>query len=169
MPVQKPGKSETIVRTPPEFLAAAKKLLGIQEFTADLACCEDNKVAPFGLTKEMDSLSIEWSDLAEENEWLWLNPPYDNIAPWAEKCYHEELMVAMLVPSSTGSNWWDDFVHNKAHVQFLKGRITFLDKFGKPICSPRTGKPTPYPKDLALILYGVGPGYDVWNWRKPIP
>jgi hypothetical protein len=175
MPRQKPGESETIVRTPPDFLAAARKLLGITEFAVDLACREDNMVASFGVTHEMDSFTADWHHLVAEDEWAWLNPPYDDIAPWAEKCVEESLCgahIAFLVPASVGSNWWRDFVHDKADVRFLNGRIQFLDKFGKPIGTidkkTKKFKATPYPKDLALILYGNEPGYEPWTWRELI-
>lgn len=183
MPRQKPGKSETIVRTPPEFLAAAKAYLGVKQFDLDLAACADNAVSSCYFTIEQDALSLDWFDWMRNGvfklfhnktertrkAWCWLNPPYDDIGKWAEKCLLESmkgLRVAFLVPASVGSNWWRDFVHEQAQVEFLNGRILFLDKFGEPICSPKTGKPTPYPKDLALILYGNEPGYDVWDWRK---
>ncbi len=164
-PRQKPGKSETVVRTPPEFLTAAKTLLGIDDFTIDLAASVGNAVCAEFYTKEQDALQQDW--FADYDGWRWLNPPYDNIAPWAEMCAAWGVQTALLVPASVGSNWWRDNVHGIARVKFLNGRISFLDKFGKPIVSPKTGKPTPYPKDLALVLYGVAdPGYDVWSWRK---
>lgn len=166
MPAQRPGKSETVVRTPPEFLTAVRSFLGITTFAVDLACCDDNAVAPLGITKEMDSLLVPWADLSGDGEWCWLNPPFDHIAPWAKKCSLESdpygdhgAWIAMLVPASVGSNWWRDFVHQHAHVHFLNGRITFLFADG----TPQNG---PYPKDLALCLYGDEPGYDVWDWRR---
>ena len=177
MPKQKPGRSETVVRTPVEFLTAVKTLLGIDEFVVDLAACADNAVASTYFTKEEDALAQNWFAFGDIDEfgdqWCWLNPPYDDITPWAERCARQVstfgkcgASVAMLVPASVGSNWWRDYVHGFARVYFLNGRISFLDKHGNSIVSPKTGKPTPYPKDLALLLYGNEPGYDVWEWRK---
>lgn len=159
MPVQKPGRSETIVRTPPGFLAAVKRYLGIQSFAADLAACVDNAVAYPFFTKEDDAFTKDWSVYGG---WCWLNPPYDDIGRWAELCLQEStygVKIAFLVPASVGSNWWRDYVHQQADVQFLNGRLTFLYANG----TRHTG---PYPKDLALILYGNEPGYDVWDWRR---
>ena len=47
----------------------------------------------------------------------------------------------MLVPAGVGSNWWKAWVHHKAYVFLLNGRITFV------------GQPTCYPKDCCLLYY----------------
>lgn len=166
MPVQKPGRSETIVRTPMAFVKSVARLLRISQFSVDLAALSNNKVCIAFIHPKVDSLKVNWRDWIQAEEWGWLNPPYDNIAPWVAKACVSRRHVAVLVPASVGSNWWRDYVHNKAWVLFLNGRITFNDRNGKPICSPKTGKPTPYPKDLALLVYGMEPGYDVWDWKK---
>lgn len=173
MPRQKPGKSDTVVRTPPEFVRAVKGLLGIHEFDVDLAASHGNALAPEYFTEAEDSLSRSWHDVADKYirpPWFWLNPPYDDIRPWVEKCVEESAYpntkIAVLVPASTGANWWADYVDSQADIRLLNGRVTFLDRYGEPIRSPISGKPTPYPKDLALLLYGTGfAGYSVWRWK----
>lgn len=168
MPVQKPGKSEQVVRTPPEFLRSVKLFLGFKHFTIDLAASDDNAVCSNWITKEQDALTLPWLHPG----WGWLNPEYGHIASWVYKAHRAKqgygTQTVVLIPASVGSNWWRDYVHQKAMVLFLNGRITFNDKHGDPICSPKTGKPTPYPKDLALLIYSPdwAPGYDVWNWRE---
>lgn len=172
MPKQKPGKSEQVVRTPPEFLNAVKSLLGIHHFAIDLSALEENAVAERCYTPTHSGLIHPWYTGAAS--WGFCNPEYSDIAPWVEKAAQETRRAransAVLIPASVGSNWWADYVHAQAMVLFLKGRITFLDKMGKPICSPRTGKPTPYPKDLALLLYSPhwAPGYEPWDWRREV-
>jgi phage N-6-adenine-methyltransferase len=182
MPVQKPGRSETVVVTPQEFVHAAASYLGFTQFEIDLAATKKNTRAQYFISKEdgHDSLLIDWGERISGDAWGWLNPPYDDISPWVQRaarfkqrCKNDRYGfvpggVAVLVPSSTGTNWWRDYVHNKAYVLLLNGRITFLDKMLKPICSQKTGKPTPYPKDLALLLYSVHykPGYDIWDWKR---
>lgn len=89
--------------------------------------------------------------------WNWLNPPFGDLRPWVQKAYQESRLGArtsMLVPAGVGSNWWRDWVHGKARVLLLNGRITFV------------GHKQPYPKDCALLLYepNVIPGYEVWAW-----
>jgi hypothetical protein len=77
----------------------------------------------------------------------------------------------MLIPAGVGSNWWRDYVHNKAMVLLLNGRITF----GGCPPNPKTGKVDAYPKDCALLLYSPenkfyidhgDAAYDVWSWAK---
>lgn len=157
MPAQKPGRSETVVSTPDVFIKAVKRLLVIEYFDADLAANLSNAKAPFFYAKEDDSLSQNWKNAITRHGWGWLNPPYDDIAPWAMKCAMGNRNIALLVPASVGSNWWRDWVHEIAHVKFLNGRVTF------------DGHTGPYPKDLALCLYCdrnlFHPGYDIWTWK----
>jgi phage N-6-adenine-methyltransferase len=172
MPKQRPGKSETVVRTPRDFLKAVKNFLGIKRFDLDLAASDDNAVAPDYFIMEDDSLSRGWARWVAKNRkaqgWMWLNPPYDKIKPWTAKCLAEAengARIALLVPAAIGTSWWREHIHNQARV-YTVGRLYFLDKNGNPIVSPKTGKPTPYPKDLSLVLYGDEPGYDYLDWKE---
>jgi phage N-6-adenine-methyltransferase len=166
MPVQKPGKSFQAYGTPDELLAAVRRLLEIAEFDADLAASAGNAVCPVYFTEQDDSLQLPWT---VGPGWNWLNPPFGNLKVWVKKAYTEaqELKggarTAMLVPAGVGSNWWRDWVHHKADVLFLNGRLTFK---GTPP-NPKTGKPDPYPKDCALLLYepNAAGDYDVWKWQ----
>lgn len=157
MPVQKPGKSEQVVCTPPNFIEAVKEFLHIEQFDCDLAADKDNTVAPKFYDEEMDSLKQTWKC---GTGWNWCNPPYANIGPWVAKAYRElvsnDARTVMLVPASVGSNWWADCVHEKAEVVFLNGRITFV------------GHENPYPKDLALLYYAnwqFKGGYSIRPWK----
>lgn len=176
MPRQKPGASDSTVLTPWDFIEAVYRKLDISSFKMDLAATDFNKRAKRYISPEIDSLAQDWRKIGREigGGWFWLNPPYDRIAPWmkktAETWPHFPLEAAnptaVLIPASVGSNWWRDYVHEKCQVLFLNGRIQFLDRHGHAICSAKTGKPTPYPKDLALLLYGAGTvGYDIWSWK----
>jgi len=151
------GSSEQSVETPKDFITAVKNLLGIDEFTIDLAASVDNAQAKQYITEEQNSLSVDWT-VATHAGWGWLNPPYDNIAPWAEKCAkhgREHANIALLVPASVGSNWYRDFVHRQASVLFLNKRVQFV------------GHKYPYPKDLLLAIYGpyVLNSHQVWDWK----
>lgn len=179
MPKQKPGKSIQTYGTPWEFLFQVWALLGITKFDCDLAAMPSNRkcgvyLAPPEMAGQIgehispagyDSLNHSWSF---GRGWNWLNPPFARIGPWAAKACREftdnRVQTAMLVPAGVGSNWWRDFVHRKAQVLVLNGRLVFE---GTPI-NPKTGEPDPYPKDCALLLYGRAPGYWIWNWKQGI-
>ena len=152
------GRSETVVGTPRVFLDAVERRWG--PLTVDLAATAENAKAPHCITPEQDSLVQDWYRLQGN---LWLNPPYDDIGPWAKKCVTELAMaplrgwrVLFLVPASIGSNWFAEHVYCHAAVHALKGRLTF------------NGHKDPYPKDLILAEYGSldGKGFDVWDWRR---
>ncbi len=168
-PKQKPGLSKQDYRTPEDFLQAVRRRLGIEMFAWDLAASEENTCSPYGYFGIKDEPDHPANDalagapsrwLTElPGGWCWLNPPYKHIAPWAERAAAAADLggrIAMLVLASVGSNWWRDYVHNKALVLLLNGRITFV---GQKDC---------YPKDCALLLYSetVSSGYEVWSWRE---
>lgn len=158
MPAQRPNQSEQSVCTPPEFLRAVRRRFGIKAFAIDLAASADNAVAPLYYTEADDALKQPWRTSGRELGWL--NPPFGDLAPWAEKAWRESRLGArfvMLVPAAVGANWWRDWIHGKPFVLFLNGRLTFV------------GHKQPYPKDCALMVYGpdVAPGYDVWTWPLP--
>jgi len=164
MPTQKPGRSKQNYRTPPAFLAAVRRRLGIEVFSVDLAADNENAVAPFYFSEQDNALVQSW----RVDGWAWCNPPFAHIAPWVERAYRESRSsydkegayafgghVAMLLPAGVGANWWRDWVDQKCRVLLLNGRISFDGK-------------APYPKDCVLLLYGpyVEPGYEVWTWCK---
>lgn len=147
------GRSRQDYATPPDFMAAVSCKFG--EPAWDLAATAENTKAQCFFTPEQDSLKQNWHNL---NALCWLNPPFDNIGKWAEKCYWETiygngLQILFLVPASVGSNWFRDYVFRKSFVYFLNGRITF------------TGCTDPYPKDMILCHYGVLPGEAIWKWK----
>lgn len=155
VPRQKPGRSKQDYATPPAFLQAVKHRLDIRAFDCDLAASADNAVAPRFYTAAQNSLKQPWR---VGPGWNFLNPPFARIEPWVERAWNQAIRAdartAVLVPAGVGSNWWRDFVHAKAHVLLLNGRITFV------------GETMPYVKDCCLLLYGpkIVPRYSVWTW-----
>lgn len=155
-PVQKPrGESRQDWGTPWEFIAAVEKRFGV--LACDLACTTENAKAPHGLyfDRAVDSLSWNWSELGGN---LWLNPPFADIDPWAEKlareCRHRLGFALFLTPASIGSNWFSKHVNGKAVVIGLSPRLAF------------EGTTDPYPKDLMIACYGHGlSGFDTWRWK----
>lgn len=160
-PIQKPGRSKQDYATPADFIAAAKRRLGIREFAHDFAADASNAKAATFFDAQRDALSVpHWSDSCGDG-WGWLNPPFSIIGPWAEKCRetkHDGGSLAFLVPAGVGANWFRDYVDGQARVLLLNGRLAFMPD-----------KPTwLYPKDCILCLYSprVAPGYEVWSWRR---
>lgn len=157
MPMQQPGRSDQVVCTPKELLDAVRQRFHITEFEWDLAASRENSVAGMAFfSEEDDALTKHWSTA---DGWNWCNPPYANLRPWVTKAWEEAGKGAhtiMLVPASTGSNWWRDWVVGKAYITFLNGRVTFK------------GHTKPYPKDLALLIYApfVEGGSTTWSWKE---
>jgi phage N-6-adenine-methyltransferase len=155
MPRQQPGTSKQDVRTPKNFLAAVKLRLGIDAFAVDLAASQSNTVAKQFYSERSNALIQPWVF----DGWNWLNPPFGDIRPWVQKACEESRLgahTAMLVPAGVGANWWRDWVHGKARILLLNGRITFV------------GHKQAYPKDCALLIYepGVIPAYETWTWAN---
>lgn len=154
MPPQRPGVSKQDYATDPLLTAAVVKRFG--PLVLDLAASEENTQAMQFIDEEMNALSdeVDWDDLPIGNRWL--NPPFAKIGPWAYKCACSATVVSPIlfhVPAAVGSNWFRDYVDGKAYVLFLNGRVTYV------------GHTQPYIKDTLVAVYGLHPGYEVWNWR----
>lgn len=147
------GQSKQDYATPPDLMAAVTRRFGPINF--DLAAHEQNKKHANFFSIADNSLVHEWHKIPGT---LWLNPPFDNIGPWAKKCAEEcELgaQILFLVPASVGANWFRDHVHGHALVLALNGRIAFDP------ANPKWG----YPKDCMICAYGWSPGFDTWTWK----
>lgn len=167
MPVQKPGRSVQTYGTPMELIRAVEARWGRLGF--DLAASEENHKAPYWYAERHNSLAQDWSERAafqrsrNELDLMWLNPPFANIAPWAEKCKLESQQgarIIFLVPASVGAEWFAAHVEGHARVVALRPRLTF------------EGCKDPYPKDCMLCLYGkvdaqtsFMPGFETWRWK----
>lgn len=156
MPEQKPGRSKQDYRTPPAFLRAVKERWAIEEFDCDLAADVLNRVCEHYYCLERDALVHPWK---LGDGWNWLNPPFGKLAPWVMRGWKQReesgARTLILVPAGVGSNWWAEWVHEKALVLLLRPRMTFMDETD------------PYPKDLCLLVYApdVQPGYQLWKWK----
>jgi hypothetical protein len=171
MPAQKPGRSKQDFGTPPEFIAAVKLRFKIKEFYYDLAADETNTKGRYHFCKEEDSLAQDWTK--HDDKQLWLNPEFGDIARYAQKCAVFASATAQpnnptkaraagmrfggaiyfLTPASVGTHWFVDHVWGVARVIALQGRLSFDGK-------------NPYPKECMLSVFGLSPGFEVWDWRK---
>lgn len=165
MPVQKPGLSVQNYSTPADLILAIKRRfipMLPQAFDYDLAAEPENAKAVHFFTEEEDSLKQEWPPGN-----LWLNPPFENIGPWAKKCaqyvrspWKKWGRVFFLTPASVGSRWFADHVWCNAAVYALVGRPSFDSK-------------GPYPKDCMLSVFDRSAAFlkwecgvfEPWDWR----
>jgi phage N-6-adenine-methyltransferase len=139
--------------TPNDFIAAVRQRFG--EMSWDLAASAENTKAAKYYSEEVDSLKQQWVHIT--GPYSWLNPPFSTIRPWAKKCFEESeqgAKILLLVPAAVGSNWFSEFVHDKAVVLFLSPRLCFDGK-------------NPYPKDCLLAVFNkiIKPGYQTWRWK----
>ena len=157
------------VGTPPELLNAVVERFGRIEW--DLAANKENAVCPmfFGpgspveIEDALDESKLELASRTWPQKRLWLNPPFENIAPWAVRCARwvresRTGLILFLVPASVGSNWWEESVRGRARVLALAPRIKFVGH-------------EPYPKDMVLCVYDpVWPKQpetvEYWRWKK---
>lgn len=185
MPQQKPGRSEQVVGTPWALIRAIERRWGL--LSVDLAATPQNTKAPKFLGPPLNSLEEPWHELA--GGLLWLNPPFENLGAWAEKCRQEAALgarIIMLTPASVGAGWFveqvcgrqahDDYEIAHARVIVLAGRIAFQgchvrhpkghELAGQRRCVDPCEGCSAYPKDCMLTLWGLEePGFEVWRWR----
>lgn len=146
--------------TPREFLEAVEARFGPLEW--DLAADAKNCVVlngddePSGqfFSKKENSLAQDWRVLGGL---LWLNPPFDNVAPWAKKCAEEanaRTRIIFLTQASIGANWYWKWVRPYAVSYILHPRLVFV------------GETNHFPKDLMISLYGFGvTALGRWRWK----
>ena len=112
--------------TPWDFFQAQEALYG--PFDLDVCALPHNAKCAKFFTPEDDALSKPWHGVC------WMNPPYGRgvTALWVEKAFYEAVIahnatrVVCLLPASTSTGWWHDFI--KPYVprpDFIRGRLKF--------------------------------------------
>lgn len=148
-------KSQQVVATPWAFIRAVEKKFG--KIAVDLAATAENAKANRFISPSLDTFEENWTDWLPGASLGWLNPEFDPMRKWVEKCAMEQQRGAeflVLTPASIGANWFWDYVQPYATV-YSVGRITF------------EGSETPYPKDLILSHYNANPNHELqrWQWK----
>jgi hypothetical protein len=146
--------------TPWIFMSAVEQRFGLVEI--DLAATAKNTKAGRFITPKQNSLKQDWDALLKGGLG-YLNPPFDPIAPWADKCVEEAIKgtrFVMLTQASVDSNWfWKIFPY--CTVYALHPRVTFI------------GSKQGFPKPLILSAFNCvrlgaesGPcgRLHKWNW-----
>ena len=92
-------------------------------FTLDVCATVENAKCPAYFSPNDDGLSKAWSGVC------WMNPPYGReVGKWVKKAYEESkkgVTVVGLLPARTDTRWFHEFIHGKAEVRFLRGRLKF--------------------------------------------
>jgi phage N-6-adenine-methyltransferase len=93
-------------------------------FTLDPCATPENAKCPIFFTREQDGLKQDWG-----THRAFCNPPYGRtIGAWARKCFEASqrgALVVLFVPARTDTRWFHDWVHGKADVKFVRGRLRF--------------------------------------------
>jgi phage N-6-adenine-methyltransferase len=130
--------------TPPDIIEAAREVMG--GIDLDPASCElaqSNVKAKRFYTVDDDGLAKKWAGN------VWLNPPYskDAIGLFASKLVSESKrfdQAVVLVNNATDTAWFHDLASVASAVCFLRGRVKFLDRTGKPANTPVQGQAVIY-------------------------
>jgi ParB family chromosome partitioning protein len=118
--------------TPPEYLDAARELLGgIDLDPASSDAAQENVRAAEYYTADDDGLQHDWRGR------VWLNPPYaaEPVSQFVHKLLDhyatgEVTAAILLVNNATETKWFQRAMRECAVICFPDGRIHFLDKDG---------------------------------------
>lgn len=153
--------------TPREFICAIEGRFDLVEI--DLAATKTNAKAVRLITPRQNSLKQDWTALLK-GRLGYLNPPFDPIAPWIDKCVAEAEKGArfvLLTRASIDSNWFWKMVPY-AQVYALTPRITFVGStHGYPsplILSSFNCAATPAP----CVTNGRFKGLYRWHWMADV-
>lgn len=99
-------------------------------FTLDLCATSDNALLPRYCSNIQsgnlfDSLTQKESQINWENEVFYCNPPYGKKLHDILSLIPSSAKGVFLLPSRTGSKWFQDMMNNAYWVFFIKGRIKF--------------------------------------------
>lgn len=82
-----------------------------------------------------NSLYMPWAGF------VWMNSPFEGrngLVPWLDKFFSHGDGVC-LTPDRTSSDWWQDAKLRADAVLYVRGKIKFVDIYGKPGKSPSNG------------------------------
>lgn len=111
--------------TPQDFF---DKLNEEFHFTLDPCADEFNHKCDKFFSEKENGLVQDWS-----GETVFCNPPYGReTKKWVQKCFQEVHeggcpCAVMLIPSRTDTQWFHQYIQQKAEVRFVKGRLKFGD------------------------------------------
>ena len=126
--------------TPSEYIERAREVLG--EIELDPASCEQAqetvKAGRF-FTEEQNGLEQEWSGR------VWLNPPYSNLARFADKLVAEVMAkrvtaAVVLTHNYSDTRWFHDLASVASAMCFTRGWIKFVGPGPGELANPAQGQ-----------------------------
>ena len=129
--------------TPQDFF---DKLNEEFNFVLDAAATDKTAKCALYFTPETDGLSQSWDCGGA----VFCNPPYGReIGKWVQKAYQEatrltKTPVVLLIPARTDTNYFHDYIYEKAEIRFIRGRLRFTDDSGK------LAGPAPFPSMIVI-------------------
>jgi hypothetical protein len=84
---------------------------------------------------EWDGLTMNWLS----HDKIFCHPPYNNIKPWAEKCFYtlteakmsnQPVEIHLLIPAHTDTPYFHEYIRPFAKLDFIRGRLKFVDLTG---------------------------------------
>jgi ParB family chromosome partitioning protein len=126
--------------TPSKYIEAARTVMG--SIDLDPASCElaqETVQASQYFTIDENGLIKEWRGN------VWLNPPYskESVGLFAAKLVEETANLSqaiVLVNNATDTQWFHEIASVATAICFVRGRVKFNDKNGKPANSPVQGQ-----------------------------
>ena len=126
--------------TPSKFIEAARTVMG--SIDLDPASCElaqQTVQAGQYFTIDDNGLNKEWHGN------VWLNPPYskESVGLFAAKLVEETANLSqaiVLVNNATDTQWFHEIASVATAICFVRGRIKFNDRNGKPANTPVQGQ-----------------------------
>ena len=111
-------------------------------FTLDAAASHTNAIAKMCFTKETNGLEQPWG-----KHMVFVNPPYSEIEEWVDKALFERgrgRIIVLLLPSRTGTGWFQRLLNERAEFRFFRKRIKF--------CLNRVAEASPRFDSILVIL-----------------
>ena len=119
--------------TPQAVIETIEAWLGM-DFTLDVCASYENAKASHYIDEETDALNpdIEWKDYHPGGQGVfYMNPPYSNPYPWAERAAKESQrgnIVVGLMIDDRSTRWYQDNVEGLASVALIPNkRIRFIN------------------------------------------
>ena len=100
-------------------------------------CSNDGSIVPARVrwALEHDGLACPWAPQRLRGEIVFVNPPFDELARWVDRCILEAAAgceLVLLSPARVDVGWWDRMLDAGAVAALWRGRVRFLGMGSAP-------------------------------------